>query len=212
MLQRLLMMVVFSLPAGFVLAQDSGAPVQGTDYFPIDPPQPTPSEYIEVVEVFGYSCPHCAHAAPVIAEWKKSMPADVRLEFLPAVFGGIWEAFARAYYAAETMGIAERSHDRVFEVIHGERRPIRNLEDIGALYTDYGVTSEAFVDAMTSMPVNSRISDAHRRVMGYGIEGTPTMVVAGKYRVVAPSGEDSFKRMMRTVDHLVAQERAARAK
>jgi thiol:disulfide interchange protein DsbA len=47
-------------------------------------------------------------------------------------------------------------------------------------------------------------------VSAWGIEGTPTMVVAGKYRVQSPGGEDGFEKMLKIVDFLVARERAAK--
>jgi thiol:disulfide interchange protein DsbA len=210
MLQRILMLILLSCAASFTQAQ-APAFVEGVDYFPITPPQPTRSgDQIEVIEVFGYPCPHCANAAPVVTEWAKSKPADVQLAYLPAVFGGAYEAFARAFYAAELMGILERSHDKIFEALHTEKRPVRNLEDIGALYAEFGVTKEAFVATMTSFPVNAKIAESQQRVPAYGVEGTPTMIVNGKYRVVAPHGTESFQRMMQVVNFLVAKEREAR--
>lgn len=196
------------LAAPYVAAQPFEA---GKDYFVIEPAQPTTSgDKIEVIEVFGYSCVHCAHAAPVVTQWRKTLPADVQFVLMPAVFGGVWEAYARAYYAAETLGVVERSHDRLFEVLHTERRPVRNMDDIAAFYGEYGVEKEAFLGALSSFPVNTRIAEAARRVQSYGVEGTPTMVVAGKYRVMSPGGEDGFEKMLRIVDFLIERERAAK--
>jgi protein dithiol oxidoreductase (disulfide-forming) len=181
----------------------------GRDYFEIEPPQPTRSgERIEVLEVFGYSCIHCANLQPVIDDWKPGLPADVHFEYIPAVFGGIWEAFARAYYTAETMGLLERTHGPLFEAIHGERRAFRSLQDIAGFYADYGVSAEQFLATMSSFPVEAKIAHAREQVPAYGVEATPTMVVNGKYRV--PVGDGGHERMLRVVDHLVARERAAK--
>lgn len=207
MLQRFLALVLL-LAAPLASAQPYEA---GRDYFPIEPAQPTASgEQIEVIEVFGYSCIHCAHAAPEITRWRKTQQADVRFELLPAVFGGVWEAYARAYYTAETMGVLERTHDRLFEVLHTERRAMRNMEDLAAFYAEYGVDKETFLATLSSFPVNAKIAEAARRVSAYGVEGTPTMVVAGKYRVMSPGGEDGFEKMLLIVDWLVQRERAAK--
>lgn len=206
MLQRLFaLFLVLAAPLAWAQPYEAGR-----DYFPIEPAQPTRADKIEVIEVFGYPCSHCAHAAPAIARWRKTLPADVQFSLVPAVFGGVWEAYARAYYTAETMGVAERSHDRLFEVLHTERRPIRNMDDIAAFYGEYGVDKETFLATLTSFPVNAKIAEAARRVSAYGVEGTPTMVVAGKYRVLSPGGDDGFDRMLQVVDHLVERERAAR--
>ena len=186
------------------------APVEGKDYHVIEPAQPTSTDKIEVIEVFGYPCSHCAHAAPAIARWRKTLPADVQFSLVPAVFGGVWEAYARAYYTAETMGVAERSHDRLFEVLHTERRQIRNMDDIAAFYGEYGVDKETFLATLSSFPVNAKIAEAGQRVTALQVDGTPTMVVAGKYRVMSPGGDDGFDKMLQVVDHLVERERAAR--
>jgi thiol:disulfide interchange protein DsbA len=209
MLQRLMFLVVLACAAPFAAAQEF---VEGRDYVTIVPAAPaTSGDAIEVIEVFGYPCIHCAHAAPVIAEWKKSAPADVKLGYVPAVFGAVWEAYARAFYTAETTGVLERSHDKLFEVLHTERRQIRNLEGIAEYYAEFGVDKDTFLGTMTSFAVDAKIAQSQQQVAAWGVEGTPTMVVAGKYRVMSPGGEGGFEKMMKIVDFLVEKERAARA-
>ena len=78
MLKRvhLLLVVLIGLTAASACSADgasagasSGTParqwVSGTDYTVIDPPVPTSTgDKVEVVEVFSYACPHCAHLGP----------------------------------------------------------------------------------------------------------------------------------------------------
>ena len=207
MLQRLLVLVALVFAAPLAGAEDF---VAGRDYIPIEGAAPAAGDKIEVVEVFGYSCPHCAHAAPVIAEWRKSLPSDVQLSFMPAVFGGVWEAYGRAYYTAETMGVVERTHDVLFDELHVKNRSVQSLDDIAAFYAEYGVDKETFLATMTSFAVDAKIAKAKEQVPAWGVEGTPTMVVAGKYRVMSPGGTDGYKTMLKVVDFLVAKERAAK--
>lgn len=210
MLQRLFALLLLLATAPLLQAQPYEA---GRDYHRIEPPQPTAAgDKIEVLEIFGYPCIHCAHAAPEITRWRKTLPPDVQFGFVPAVFGAVWEAYARAYYTAETMGVVERTHDKLFEVLHVEQRPIRNLEDVAAFYAEYGVDKETFLGTLNSFPVNAKIAQASEKVTAYGIEGTPTMVVAGKYRVMSPGGEAGFATMLKIVDHLIALEREAKKK
>ena len=210
MLQRLLVLAVLILAAPVAWAQDF---VAGRDYHEIAGGRALIEDgKIEVVEVFGYPCIHCAHAAPVVSEWRKTLAPDVRLSFVPAVFGGVWEAYARAFYTAETMGVLERTHDKLFEVLHTERRAINNFEGIAAFYADYGADKDTFMATLTSFAVNAKIEQARQQVPAWGVEGTPTMVVAGKYRVMSPGGDDGFEKMLQIVDFLVAQERAGKKK
>ena len=206
MLSRLLATAALLILSPLALAQYE-AP---RDYQLIEPAQPVSGDKIEVVEVFGYPCIHCAHAAPVIKEWAVGLGPDVKLSYVPAVFGGVWEAFGRAYYTAETMGVAQKTHDKLFEVIHTEKREFRNLEDIAAFYAEHGVSKDAFLAAMTSFPVNAKISQSIEQVRGWGVEGTPTMIVNGKYRVMSPGGENGYQTMLKVVDFLVAKEREAK--
>src|SRR5690606_24893538 len=56
-------------------------PVAGTHYVEIEngaPYQPLNGQ-VEVVEVFGYTCPACASFEPLIAAWKQRQPDDVRV-------------------------------------------------------------------------------------------------------------------------------------
>ncbi|HET6604693.1 MAG TPA: thiol:disulfide interchange protein DsbA/DsbL [Xanthomonadaceae bacterium] len=181
----------------------------GKHYYVIDPPQPQArNDTIEVVEVFSYACIHCANAQPFVNEWQKSLPPDVTFYYLPTAFGGGAEAFARAYYTAETMGVLDRTHDALFRAFHIEQRQFRNLEDIAAFFGELGVDKDQALATMDSFAVNAKIARAQQVVPRYQIEGTPTMIVAGKYRVV--STRDGFEAMLEVVDHLVDKERAER--
>jgi thiol:disulfide interchange protein DsbA len=55
--------------------------------------------------------------------------------------------------------------------------------------------------------VDAEMQRAYDFLERSGVEGTPTMIVAGKYRVTAPPAD-----VLRIVDQLVARERAAARK
>ncbi len=133
----------------------------------------------------------------------------MKVEYLPAAFGGIWEVYARVFYTADTMGVVEATHEALFKALHEEHRPINKIEDLADFYAEHGVNKEQFLSTMDSFPVNAKLDDARSRAMAMGVDGTPTMVVAGKYRVTAPR-EGGFERMLEITDFLVAKERAAR--
>src|SRR5688572_12468652 len=62
------------------------APVAGIDYFEL--PQGAPyaplDGQVEVAEVFGYVCVHCANFEPSLVAWKKMLPPGVRVSPVPA--------------------------------------------------------------------------------------------------------------------------------
>ncbi len=195
-----------TIPAGM---PSGPAPVLGKDYFLIDTPDTASGKMINVTEVFGYSCPHCAHFQPYVDKWKKTLPSDVKFSYLPAAFGGIWEAFARAFYTAEVMGVLQKSHEGIYNAVHVQQRPVTNANDIAALYADYGVDPKVFASTMQSFAINAKVAAAKDQATRWGIDATPTIVVAGKYRVLQTSA-GSEEQYLHNVDWLVAKERADR--
>jgi protein dithiol oxidoreductase (disulfide-forming) len=196
-----------------VVPPEGPAPVPGKDYVEIPNGQPYAplNGKIEVVEVFGYVCPACARFAPDVAAWKKKLPADVRLSYVPVAFGPTWAPYAKAFYAAESKGLVDKTHDAVFTKIHLERSlpgegQAPDPAKVAAFYAGYGVDEKEFLALMNSFGVDAQVNRAKQFAMKSGVEGTPTIVVNGKYRV---TGGNSYADVLRIADHLIAMERAA---
>ena len=186
------------------------APVAGTDYVELANGQPYAplNGQVEVVEVFGYTCPHCAQFEPLITAWKRKQPADVRVTPVPAAFGGYWETYARAFFAAETLGVLEKSHEQMFNAIHVARQLGLDAtpEQIGKFYAQYGVDATTFANTMKSFGVETKLNRAKQFATRSQIEGTPSIVVNGKYLVNVD--QRGYEHMFNTVEHLAAQARA----
>ena len=196
---------------GPVVPPQGPAPVAGTDYVEIASGQPfTPGNTkIEVVEAFGYTCPACAQFEPLLSAWAARQPADVELIPVPAPFGGFWMPYAKAYYAAESAGIAERSHEAMFEAFHVRRELDHESSEsqIAQFYRQFDVDPQAFARTMSSFAVNAKVNRARQFLQRTGVDATPTLVIDGRYRVV---GGDSWEEKLRIADHLVAMRRDAR--
>ncbi len=186
------------------------APVEGTDYTLIDTPDQPSGDKVQVTEVFGYSCIHCSDLQPDLSKWKKTLPADVQFNYLPAAFGGIWDAFARAFFAAQAMGVQEKSHDSIFKAVFVDKRVVA-AEDIPKIYADYGVDPKTFASTMQSFAVSAKVAAAHEQEVRWGIDSTPTLVVDGKYRVqeLRAGGPAA---MFHTIEWLIAKQRPLHAK
>lgn len=201
---------VVAMPLAAFAAKD---PVAGTDYELIDPPAPPKSDKIEVVEAFSYGCIHCFHAAPAVSAWRKTLPATVHFEYLPAAFRQDFAMLARAYYTAESLApdVIEKSHDDFFKAIFVDRKPMASLEDIGNFYAAYGIKSDTFKLSTHGFVVEARLKRADDLFRSYGINGTPTFVINGKYRVQAKAG-GTPEEMLETVDALIRKESVAAKK
>lgn len=213
MIRRMALIAFVSMLPAFAQAQtgsDESAPQEGREFTTMAAPLPmAPVDgKIEVVEVFSYACIHCANFQPYVDNWKKTLPADVNFIYMPMSQGGSWEAFGRAFYAAQSMGLLEKTHDALFKAVHIEKRKFASLSDIAAFYGDYGVDPKVFESTMQSFAVNAKINRARQLAPRWMIQGTPTLVVAGKYRVMA-SPETGLPGMLKTADYLIERERAA---
>lgn len=201
----LLLLALAWLP-GAALAQST--PQAGRDYVEIPGGQAWAARpgRIEVAELFGYTCPHCAHFEPLLAQWKQRQGKDVDLALVPAVYGGAWDVWARAFFAASDLGLLPRSHEAVFAAIHRDGRLPRNpsAQELGTFFSSYGVDGDRFRAAMADPKVDARMDRAREFAIASGAEGTPTLVVNGRYRVTAASLEDA----LRITDWLVARERS----
>lgn len=212
MLNRVLAFATLLVATACSNAETAAAPAadiqEGRDYVLLPAPQPTSApNKIEVVEVFGYWCIHCAHLDPTVQKWKKTMPEDVSFRYMPAVFsGGVDEYFARAFYTAETMGVLDKTHSDMFTAAAVDRR-IKSPGDILDFYTSHGIDREVFEATMNSFAVNAKIARTKQVLPGYALDGTPGLIVNGKYRVL--NSQAGWERTMSVVDALVARERAA---
>lgn len=187
-------------------------PREGTDFTVIEPPvllSPSPGK-IEVVEVFAYTCPHCASLQPRMTAWEATLPADVEFRYAPMPHG-VSEPIARAFYAAEAMGERKRTHDAMFDAIAIKRRlRTGSAEELADLYAENGVDRDALLSTMNSFAVNAQIARTKKAIERWAIEATPTVIVNGRYKVTVTQdrGHDG---LISAVDHLLARERAARA-
>ncbi len=196
------------------LVAQTAAPRLNVDYTVLATPQPVYAPVkgkIEVAEVFSYACGACASANPVINAWHKSKPADVNFVYIHSVVqGGPWERFARGFFAAEAKKIQTKSHDAVFQAVFVDQKlsNTASLDDIAKFYSKYGVTSAQMLAIMNSPSITAKLNRSKQFTLRTGASSTPTIIVAGKYKVNA-TREGGFAGMMRTVDFLVAKERAA---
>lgn len=197
-------LILLSLP---LAAQEL---VPGVDYIQIRDGaafDPQPGK-VEVAEVFGYTCPHCASFEPHLVAWERTLADDVNLVRIPAPFGGQWMPYAQAYYAADAQGLAARTHGAMFDAIHeAGTLPASGVTDqqLADFYAAHGADRERFIADLTSPETTARLREAREFLMRSGVDGTPSLVVNGRYKVTGRTIED----ILRVADALIERERAA---
>src|SRR5271167_984906 len=115
-------MALFSL-ALMAASATPAAPAwtEGTNYFLVEPPRPTPvpAGKVEVTEVFSYACPACNAFVPTMHKLKQSLPPNAVLDYVPASFNTSedWPMFQLAYCTAQTLGIDQQTHDAMYDAV-----------------------------------------------------------------------------------------------
>jgi len=174
----------------------------------VTPPQPTDTpDKIEVVEVFWYGCPHCYTFLPVMEKYSQGKADDVAVRHMPAIFRDSWIAHARALYTAELLGVEDQIHRPLFEAIHERKQSLDTQEELMKFFETYGVSNDDFNKTYNSFAVETLLRKSQVMQQRYGVRGTPTVIVNGKYRVsgtLAGQPED----MIKVVEALVERERA----
>lgn len=178
-------------------------------YFDVNPPLlVTETNKVEVVEVFNYFCVHCAHFQPLVDQWRKKLDTTkVQFVYLPATFNPPFTLLAKGYYTAASMGIAEKTHQGVFDAIHTRNMPTTNFDQVADVYASLGVSRDSFLKASESFIVATQTRRANDLITRYRVDSTPTLIVAGKYRVTMDSAGGPEK-AFQVVDQLIAQELA----
>jgi thiol:disulfide interchange protein DsbA len=196
--------------------------VEGRNYYLIQPPRPTglPAGKVEVTEVFSYACPACNQFQPYMRKLKQTMPPNVVVDYVPASFNPSedWPMFQLAYETALTFGVAEQTHDAVFDAVWttgelattdssgGLKSHMPTIEDAARFYEKHaGIPAAKFIATSKSFGVDSQVRIDEEKIKQYGVDRTPTIIVNGKYRLVVASagGEEQ---MIELVTWLVAKE------
>ncbi len=162
---------------------------------------------VEVVELFWYGCPHCFHFEPIINKWLKQKPADVVFRRIPAVFAENWVPHARAFYAAEALGIMSTFHPALFKAMHEEGQQISDEAGMVRFAVLQGINEAQFKAAYNGFSIDGKVKQAMRYTRDSGITGVPSIIVNGKYRTGAQLAGGSDE-VLKVIDFLVARERA----
>jgi thiol:disulfide interchange protein DsbA len=181
---------------------DDGKWVEGKDYYRIEPAQPkwTSTDKIEVVEAFSYGCPACNAYHATMNQLAKELPSNAVATFLPASFmpQENWVTLQRAYLTAQALGVADKANDAIYDAVWTTRElsamnpngtglkprdALPTIADVAKVYAKFGADPKEFVAVSQSFAINTKMKRADELMKAYGVEGTPTLIIDGKYRI-----------------------------
>ena len=138
----------------------------------------------EVIEAFSYSCAHCAEFQPFMRDLETRAPQGTSVLLLPVIFQPAWESSARAFYAAQNLGVLNATHQLMFSELQNDTQAQQSVAAIANIYAKYGVSAPKFVAAANTKVVHELLRRDYTLARSLGIDRTPTLIVNRKYRVI----------------------------
>ena len=161
-----------------------------------------------MIEFFWYSCGHCNAFEPTLEAWMKAAPKDLSIRRIPVAFNPSFVPQQKLYYALEGMGQVNALHAKVFRAIHAEKQRLAKDEKIFAWVAAQGVDAAKFKEVYNSFSVASLVRRGTQLQEAYGVEGVPSMGVAGKYYTDG-SMAGSMQTVLQVVEYLATTARKA---
>ena len=213
LLSLTLLLVTAAWPARAQMAPLPGL-TEGDQYTLIEggkPYRPQPGK-IEVVEVFAYWCPHCAHLQPKLEAWMATLPKSVVVNYMPAAFYDD-DPFMLGFFAAEQAKAVSLTHARMFAAIHdaGDLPKNAKLDQVAAFYArSPDINAVAFKAALAdTATLQAKAGVARAFQVRSKIPGTPALIVDGRYLVLGDSYERLLDNARRVIDAIAASRKPA---
>lgn len=207
----LLVLVVLSPLA--CSAQDDGPMryLEGEQYRKVARPvEPKDPSKVRVVEVFWYGCGHCYAYEPYVSQWAETRPGDVLFERMPNSLGRqVGLLHSRAFYAADQLGVEKQFTPKIFEAMHDHHQRMATESEIGTLFAQLGIERDKFQKTFEGFGVSSRVESAEKQSRAWGVTGTPSVIVGGKY-MTSPQMAGGAKESLEVIDFLIAKVRDER--
>ena len=184
--------------------------VEGKDYTVLSKPLPQlQSGKIEVTEFVGYFCVHCYHLEPVMQKHSKKWASDTYLRPLHVVWQPEMIGLARVAAAVNSSNMKYQANLPIFRAFYEEKI---NLAD-SATFKKWAAAQTSFDGAKLIAAYDSFGNQAQAKQMAdltveMNIEGTPTIIVGGKYMMRFSSGDWNVS--MNKVDEMIAKVRQER--
>lgn len=208
---------------GLIAATAFGSAFAAGNYYNELPERVSPisgdDNVIEVIEVFSYACPACNDFEPYFHQWDEATKSDESIKTLrlAASGNGLWELYAKTFYALEAMNALDKGHQAFFDAIHKDRERFINEKQIAKFMGSIGIDEERFLKAWNSFSAKSSFNRANTLLMEqYRIPYTPVVIVDGRYTVDAQSAQarpeavSPYEKIMLTVDELIHTIKAER--
>lgn len=190
---------IFLLFCGLGIASmpaQASEPVEGKDYTVLKTPV---KDAPAVVEFFSFYCPPCAAFSGrlyVSQAVDKILPPGKKVEkYHVSVMGPMGLELTEAWSVAKVLGVEDKVELPLF-VATQINRSIKTEASIRQVFIEAGVSERDFDAAKNSMAVRALTAKQQEAAKAYGVTGTPSFFINGKYLVnngaIKPSTEQNY--------------------
>lgn len=155
----------------------------------------------EVIEFFGYWCPHCNAIEPTLAKWAAAHP-DVTLRKIPAAYRKDQAPQSLMFFVLESFGREAEFRSKIFEAIHQQGNKLDTLEKQTEFFAKQGIDKTQYAERFNSFSIQAKFVATQKMGKDAGLDHVPAFVVNGKYMTKSTSNP------LATIDALLADKRA----
>ncbi len=186
-------------------------PEAGKDYLVVDPRAAVdaPAGKVEVVEFFGYFCPHCNAFEPTLSAWLKTLPAHVAFRRAHVAFNDAMAPQQRLFLSLDAMGLIEKMQASVFAAIHRDKIKLNTREEVVDWVVKQGIDKTKFLENYNSFSIATKASRMTQLQNAYKLEGVPALGIAGRFYIDGTLA-GSMPRVLQVADYLIAEVKAGR--
>ena len=179
--RKLLPLILWLLLSGAAVAQEY------TTYSVLDKPvTETVQDNETVVEFFSFYCPPCyafSQGYGIDGAIRESLPAGGKMvKYHVDFLGAQGSELTRAWSVAMLSGLEEKVEPLLFEATMVSRT-LKRPEDIRAVFVKAGMPAEEYELMLASQEVADMTEKQRRLFKEYGVTGTPSIYVNGRYHI-----------------------------
>jgi protein dithiol oxidoreductase (disulfide-forming) len=183
-------------------------PTEGRDYTRLSKPvEVAVPGKVEVIEFFGYWCPHCNAFEPRLEAWARQLPPYVDFRHEPVAWQPVHVPYQRLYFALLQLGLVKTLQQKVFDAVHVQHLRLETDAGIAVFASENGIDKSKLIDTMKGFTVDSEVRRANQLFKAYGLDGVPSLTVNGRY-VTSPEMAGGEEQALQVVDMLIRKSRA----
>ena len=178
---------------------------EGKDYQVVSNPEVSASKNKDpvITEFFSYGCPWCYRIETPLNDWLGKIGKKVVLERVPVVFKPEWDLYAKAYYTARALALAEKISPLLFKAIQDEKKPLDTKQAMIDFFISQGVDKEIARSAFENSPsIDMRVSNGMTLMARYQINAIPAFVINNKYKTDLQMAGGP-ERLLQLLDYLI---------